>query len=211
MKRIILVAVCLRFVFGCLPVLRAQTGNIPVPGTANPWLADATSASGGDTAPAESPVVIPLGDFKAGDEITFSATGSVSYAGGTPTDPPDGDSGTFRSLYHLSDSTNGGPENGIAGLNAPANSLVGVFLGPNAPVPSASPAAFLNFAPNGNVPGSIDYAKLAPAIAQPFFIGDGHTSSNAAQNVVVPIGATRLVLGSMDGVGWFNNTGSFNG
>ncbi|HEX4629680.1 MAG TPA: hypothetical protein VH188_01835 [Chthoniobacterales bacterium] len=189
-----------------------QSSNIPVPGTANPWLADASSASSGDTAPAESPVLVQLVDLKAGDEITFSATGSVSYAGFTPTDPPDGDNGGggFRSLYHLSDSANGGPENGIAGLNAPADALIGVFLGPNAPSPDSLPASFLNFAPNGNVPGNIDYTNLAPAIAQPFFIGDGLTSSGTPQRITVPAGATRLFLGAMDGTGWYNNTGSFS-
>ncbi|PZR76560.1 MAG: hypothetical protein DLM73_02110 [Chthoniobacterales bacterium] len=188
----------------------AQTGSIPVPGSANPWLADAATAAGGDAAPGQSPVLVQLVDFNVGDEITFSATGSVQYGGGTPTDPPDGDSGTFRSLFHLFDSTNGGPENGIAGLNAPANSLVGVFLRSSAPVPGGSPAPFFNFAPGGNVPGNIDYTSLQPTIAQPFFIGDGRTASGIPQRVNVPAGATRLFLGTMDGSGWFNNSGSFS-
>lgn len=191
----------------------AQSGTITVPGTANPWLAgqpDGATAAAGDTAPAESPVLVQLVDFKPGDEITFSATGSVNYGGYTPIDPPDGDNGTYRSLYHLGDSTNGGPENEIAGLNAPADSLIGVFLGPDAPSPGSAPTAFLNFATDGNVPGNIDYTSLAPAIAQPFFIGDGQTSSGTPQHITVPAGATRLFLGAMDGAGWYNNTGSFN-
>ena len=190
-------------------LLNGVASNIPVPGTANPWLADATTAIGGDTAPAESPVIVSLVDFNPGDELAFTATGSVNFGGVTPTDPPDGDLGNYRSLYHLGDSAHGGPENNIGGLNSPANSLVGVFLGPN---PSSSaPSTFYNFAPDpdGNVAGSIDYTTLAPPMAQPFFIGDGVNSSNVQQRVTVPVGATRLVLGSMDGSGWFNNSGSF--
>jgi hypothetical protein len=188
----------------------AQSSNITVPGTANPWLADAASASG-DTAPAESPVVVQLVDFKAGDEITFSATGSVSYAGFTPTDPPDGDNGTYRSQYHLYDSTNGGPENGIAGLNAPADALVGVFLTNSAPTGGNAPQPFFDFSPGSNNPaGDINYTSLSPAIAQPFFIGDGQTSSGTPQRLTIPAGATRLVLGVMDGAGWYNNSGSLS-
>ena len=60
-----------------------------------------------------------------------------------------------------------------------------MFLGPD---PSTSaPSTFLNFAPppDGNVPSTIDYTTLAPQIAQPFFIGDGVTSSNVLQRVTV--------------------------
>jgi hypothetical protein len=186
-----------------------QASNINVSGMANPWLADATSAAGGDTAPAQSPVLVTLAQISEGDELVFTATGSVQYGGGTPTDTPDGDAGGFRSLFHLFDPSNGGPENGIAGLNAPANSLVGVFLGPLPPAPGPTPPPFFNFAPDGNVPGSIDYNGLEPAIARPFFIGDGRNASGVHQRVKVPAGATRLFLGAMDGSGWNNNSGSF--
>lgn len=186
-----------------------QASNINVPGMANPWLADASTAAGGDTAPAQSPVLVTLAQISDGDQLVFTATGSVHYGGGVPTDPPDGDNFGFRSLFHLFDSTNGGPENGIAGLNAPADSLVGVFLGPLPPVPGPTPPPFFNFAPDGNVPGNIDYSSLEPAIAQPFFIGDGRNASGVYQRVKVPAGATRLFLGAMDGSGWNNNTGFF--
>ena len=178
---------------------------LQVPGTANPWLVDATTAAGGDTAPGQSPVIVDLVDFNPGDQVSFSVTGSVSFGGGDPTDPPDGNGFVF----HLYDSTNGGPENGLAGLNAPPNACVGAFVGPTIPVPGPTPQPFLNFAPDGNVPGSIDYTSLAPELNQPFFIGDGVNASGLAQRVVVPPGATRLVLGSMDGSGWYNNSGAF--
>ncbi|MEO5719483.1 MAG: hypothetical protein ABIR29_13060 [Chthoniobacterales bacterium] len=187
---------------------RAFAAPISVPGTANPWLVDADSAAGGDTAPAESPVIVALVDFVAGDNLSFTVTGSVSYGGGTPTDPPDGDLFGFRNLYHLGDSTNGGPENGLAGLGAPANALVGAFVGPTIPTPGPTPQPFLDFATTGN--SSIDYTTLTPALNQPFFIGDGLNASSVRQSVTVPTGATRLVLGPMDGTGWYNNSGSFS-
>jgi hypothetical protein len=191
----------------------AGQSPIPVPGTANPWLAGqpngVTASGGSDSAPGQSPVKVNLVDFTPGDQLSFSATGSVDFSGGPAGDPPDGNNGGYRSLFHLFDSQNGGPENGIAGLNAPVNSLIGVFLTDNVPSGNA-PAAFFNFAPDGNVPGNIDYTTLQPAIGQPFFIGDGKTTGGVSQRVTVPTGATRLFLGSMDGSGWFNNTGSFN-
>ena len=190
--------------------INSTASVIPVPGKANPWMADATTAAGGDTAPAESPVIVSLVDFVAGDELVFTATGGTSYAGGVPSPTADGDLTGYRGLFHLNNAANGGPENNIGGLNSPANSLVGVFLGPN---PSgAAPTTFYDFSPDpvGNVPGSIDYTTLAPPIAKPFFIGDGVNSSDVQQRITVPFGATRLVLGSMDGAGWYNNTGSFS-
>jgi hypothetical protein len=50
---------------------------------------------------------------------------------------------------------------------------------------------------------------LYPALQQPFYIGDGLTSQANIQFVVAPTGATRLFLGTMDGVDWSNNTGMF--
>ncbi|MBA3608260.1 MAG: hypothetical protein H0W43_07100, partial [Chthoniobacterales bacterium] len=114
--------------------------------------------------------------------------------------PPDG---SVYFYYHPD-------ENGLAGLNAPLNALVGAFAGPTIPVPGPTPQPFLDFTVGGNVPGNIDYTCLAPDLNQPFFIGDGLNASNIRQRVVVPPGATRLVLGSMDGSGWYNNSGSFS-
>jgi hypothetical protein len=57
--------------------------------------------------------------------------------------------------------------------------------------------------------GSRDYVSLAPELKQVFFMGDGLTSAFDLQNIVVPDGATRLFLGTMDGYEWVNNIGSF--
>ncbi|MEJ7677498.1 MAG: hypothetical protein WKG06_06425 [Segetibacter sp.] len=45
---------------------------------------------------------------------------------------------------------------------------------------------------------------------QVFFIGDGQTSGGVQQRIVIPKGATRLFLGTLDGYGWYNNGGAFN-
>jgi hypothetical protein len=45
-----------------------------------------------------------------------------------------------------------------------------------------------------------------------FFIGDGRTGSGtgAVQQFIVPAGATRLFLGTVDGFGWNTNSGAFS-
>jgi len=48
------------------------------------------------------------------------------------------------------------------------------------------------------------------ALRQPFYIGDGRRSTGEVQHVVVPTGATRLFIGTMDGYEWNNNVGGFN-
>jgi len=57
---------------------------------------------------------------------------------------------------------------------------------------------------------SQDYLTFSPELKQAFFIGDGLTSNGERQSIVIPEGATRLFLGTMDGWGWYNNTGSFS-
>src|SRR5262249_27176616 len=93
-------------------------------------------------------------------------------------------------------------ENGISGFTAPLNSLVGVFLSDAQPSSSPAPADFPYLPSDGTV---------SPAVQQVFFIGDGvtRTGSGAAQQFVVPAGATRLFLGTWDSYEWNNNFGSF--
>jgi hypothetical protein len=169
-----------------------------VPGTSNPYLAglpNGSTAIAGDSAPAQSPVQVTGVPILAGSILNFSTTGSVSFVPSPSGNSPDGDFNVGRSA-----------ENGIAGYNAPANSLVGVFLDNSLPTASAAPAA-LNF----NTPGSTAYISLSPLLKQVFFIGDGltGTGSGSQQSIVVPVGATRLFLGTVDGSGWNNNSGQF--
>jgi hypothetical protein len=183
----------------------AGSATRSVPGTSDPFLAGMPAGStccSGDSAPAESPVY--AGAVTPGATLTFtSVTGSVSYAGGVPTDPPDGNPGF---LIDTAAYEGGAVEiNNIAGYNnAPVDALIGVFLGPGLPTSNPAPAE-LDFT-------DTSFTTLSPALQQIFFIGDGltGTGTGSVQTFVVPTGATRLFLGTVDGFGWYNNTGAIS-
>lgn len=189
-------------VFSLLP-LAAHAVPITVPGTSDPWLAGmpaGSTAAGGDTAPAHSPVEVLGLSLGLGGALTFTgATGGVLHgpSGCPPICSPIDGSAFF--------SHSGGDENGISDVRAPINALVGIFLGIAQPDSSAAPAG-LNF----QVPGGLDFLALSPLLKQVFFIGDGLTSASVVQQFNIPVGATRFFLGTMDGFGWFNNTGAIN-
>jgi hypothetical protein len=169
-----------------------------VPGRANPWLAGMTNGSAarrGDSAPDESPVPATVTAIEGGAAYAFAASGSVNHGTTLPFSPPDGEDLISHYL---------GAENGIADITAPFVSLIGVFLGPNPPDQNPAPPP-LDF----RIPADRDYLVLAPALKQPFFIGDGSTSSGAVQQVIAPAGATRLFLGVMDQYQWSDNEGAF--
>ena len=173
-----------------------------VSGTSDPWLAgmpDGSTASGPDSAPNQSPSLVTGQTIAPGMQLMFSATGLVANAAGYALVGPDGGSFTFHQ---------DGGQNGISDVNAPFNALLGVFLDATQPSLSALPAT-LDFSAGGNVAGGINYTSLAPDLRQVFFIGDGLTATSVQQIVVVPSGATRLFLGTMDSFEWINNVGSF--
>lgn len=175
----------------------AAAQAITVLGTSDFKLAgmpDGASASSGDVAPGQSPV-LALEGLVAGSRLAFhvSTIEPVGNCSGCTVPTPDG-GGAYGTPS----------ENGIAGLVAPINSLVGVFLGSDVPSATGAPIA-LDF----NSAASIDFASLAPELKQSFFIGDGLTSGGQLQSFVVPQGATRLYLGTMDGYGWLNNVGAY--
>lgn len=189
-----------------LPAQPARSASYRVPGTSDLWLAgmpDGSTASfgpkGGDTAPFQSPVLVTGFALNPGDALSFAVTGGVGNTESAGPFPIDGNS------PHRHDT---GAENGISDIWGSMNSLIGVFLDNNRPDTSPAPAA-LNFWPVGNVPGGFDYTTISPALRQVFFIGDGLAGGSVVQQVIVPQGATRLFLGSMDGYGWFNNSGEF--
>jgi hypothetical protein len=95
-----------------------------------------------------------------------------------------------------------GAQNGISDIRAPIESLVGVFLTDSAPNLSAPPEK-LNFQTLG-----LDFASLSPELQQLFFIGDGRTADDVVQEFSIPADASRLFLGTMDGFGWWNNSGT---
>jgi hypothetical protein len=184
--------------------LPAQAITVEVVGSSNPNLAGRaagyTCCSGDGSA--QFPALVTALVLNAGDVLHFAATGQVSYYGG-PTAGNNPDGSPYAGLM-----TNFGD-----GISAPivgrVDALVGVFLGAASPTGGPTPAR-LNFT------GGLNFATLAPLIGQIFFIGDGLTSdtsiadfSGTVQGFTVPTGATRLYLGTSDGFGWHNNTGSF--
>ena len=185
----------------------ANGDRFVVPGTSNPWLAgmpDGSTASG-DTAPAQSPPAADGLTLTPGDALVFLAAGQVANASFGGSAGPDGGFGLGAPADGF---TPHAAENGIAAATVPLNGLVGIFLGPDQPDLTAAPAG-LDFRPTGNVPGGVNYTTLAPLLKQVFFIGDGLTAGGIPQRIVVPAGATRLFLGTMDGYSWSNNVGSF--
>jgi len=183
----------------------AVQASAVVPGTSDPWLAgmpNGSTASFGDVAPDQSPVLYTGIALVSGTWLTFNvsvdaAAGLVGNCPGCTVPTPDG-AGIYS---HAS-----GSENGIADVSAPLNSLVGVFLDGSQPDSTAAPAG-LDFSASGL---GTDFASVAPGLKQVFFIGDGLTSGSAVQQFQVPVGATRLYLGTMDGYGWYNNVGAYD-
>jgi hypothetical protein len=161
----------------------AQTTTVTVPGTSDPWLAgfpNGTPDNCCDSAPGQSPVQVTGIPVSAGTLLRFTATGTVNHGPGLPLVGPNGDPG--EPALNIA-ARNG--LSGISGVNIDA--LVGVFLGPGQPDLTPAPTT----GPNNT-----------PALKQVFLIG--------SQNIIqVPVGATRLFLGTMDGFQWINNEGSF--
>jgi hypothetical protein len=156
-------------------------------------------------APEESPVQVLGIPLIPGTVLTFSVSGGVSnQATVPPTNIPDGDA-FFTSPFSGLPGTDEG--NGIARMNAPVNALVGVFLDDGMPNNSPTPPG-LDFSDGGL---GRAFGQLCPGLKQPFFIGDGLTGhgAGAPQQFVVPPGATRLFLGTVDGFDWNTNIGAY--
>jgi hypothetical protein len=173
----------------------AGTSNEVVAGSANPNLAGqpgGTLCCGPDSAPGQSPLLVSL-TVTGGDIFTFSAVGATDGAGSGVTGP-DGNGFFNMTNYGLGVA----PANGVNVLG-----LVGVFLSAAVPTGGSQPAS-LSF-PN------LSFAALSPGLGQIFWIGDGLTGTGAGsvQSFTAPTGATRLFLGTVDGVEWANNTGSY--
>ena len=192
----------------------AEVVSTTVSGKASPYLAGMPAGSTcclvdsppNDTAPEESPTQVFGIPLTLGTVLTFSVSGGVSNLGFTPTDPPDG-SDFFTSPFSGLPGTD--ESNGIARMNAPVNALVGVFLDDGAPNGSPAPPGF-DFTDSGGF--GTAFGQLCPGLKQPFFIGDGLTGrgTGTPQQFVVPAGATRLFLGTVDGFDWNNNSGTFS-
>src|SRR5581483_9639595 len=131
-----------------------------------------------------------------GSSMTFS-----SISGSAGNDPnganytPDGDT------TNVGHNTNGS-ENGISDINAPINSLIGVFLDDNQPNYTPAPPML-----DASTQTARDFTSISPRLKQTFFIGDGQTSGGITQTFIVPAGATRLYIVNWDFYEWNNNYG----
>jgi hypothetical protein len=134
-----------------------------------------------------------------GASMTFdNVSGAANYNDQTPAGTADGDTTDI-----VSDLIEG--ENGISNINAPIDSLIGIFMSDSAPVAGHAPTD-LNFTTDAQR----NFTSLTPVLNQSFFIGDGRTDGGNPQQFVVPAGATRLFIGNMDQYEWSNDIGSFS-
>jgi len=157
--------------------------------------------------PYESPTPVSI-------TLQPGATISVTNVSGQAQNDPAGSTynangnvyGTSSGQANYDDAASGGvSEHGIADATLPLNSVLGVFLTNNVPDTQTAPAA-LDFSTST----AQNYTSIQPKLQQPFYIGDGQTSSGATQTITVPQNATRFYLGTMDGWEWSNNTGGYN-
>jgi hypothetical protein len=188
----------------------ATSTTLTVPSTSDPWLAGmpaGSTASYDDTAPAESP---PLAmNVTPGATMTFTnVSGTVTNNAATsPYETADGLESYV--IDHNFDSPNGQPavQNNVGDIYAPINSLLGLFLTSNAPNTQTAPTVVRNYSTSA-AQNANNYTDIQ--LQQPFFIGTGQANGTTTQTFLVPQGATRLYLGTMDGHEWENNSGSFS-
>lgn len=160
--------------------------NIYGAGHAPPNDAPSAGSNGGGIAPAE----VALADLGNPPALILYATGTISFCPACGNNGADGTAAIGNNPGY----------NGISGItNCPGRSLRAVFTSDSEPTnPAPTP---LNFAVIG-----INYTALAPQLNQMFFIGNGLAEPSAAPQVIrVPVGATRLYLGFVDGNG-YNDT-----
>ena len=144
--------------------------------------------------------VVALAAFVAGACSSSSGGGGTPHVDGAPGGGADAGplDPTFTNVYKT-----------ILGSSS-CGSSTGTFKSCHGPNPVVSLGGVqtesdLDF----STQASQDYNSLSPKLKQPFFIGDGETSSGAVQGIVVPQGATRMFFGTMDGHEWSNNTGGY--
>lgn len=199
----------------CAPT-DAVAVKVNVPETSNLWLAAAPNGTEDppDSAPAQSPLLVKGLDLSTSRTLRFAVTGAVANC---PADSSDekccpgcgfafpGPDGAIPGRDGAG-WANHRSYRGLSDVVVPINSLIGIFLGPDAPNPGRTPP-ILDYSKLG-----LDFRSLSPGLQQTFFIGDGLTGQGMGHRQVfeAPIGATRLFLGTMDGGEWLNNVGSFD-
>ncbi len=157
-------------------------------------------AAGGNSNPDPQGIIpgsipLPAGSSRL---LSISAvTGSVTPMNGSAAFGPDG--GNFLNLPYtvLGHEGIAGIRDSDIGFTMP---LAGVFTA-GVPLPSARP-------PDRNVTSEKELALIPTVLHQPFFIGDGMTSTGIRQFFAVPEGATHFSFGFADAIPQF---GVFNG
>jgi hypothetical protein len=155
-----------------------RSSPIPIPSgrTASDYWGDLTD-------PDVIPGFVDITGF-GGTIVSITATGLWSH---TPFPSSDADG------YGPNNMTNAPyGDFGISLVNAPLDTLVGVFLDDSTPVPGTEPAVL--------IAGVHD--MTSPLLQQGFVIG------SSLENITIPTGATRLFLGLHNGYEWTNNSGS---
>jgi Flp pilus assembly protein TadG len=167
----------------------------------NAGTAESNYAAWGDYAPKKaSPIEAGTLRIRPGQTITFDAlNGGANNSNSQVRYSADGNKGGVIDNF-------GGNENGMSNIRAPINAVIAVFIADGRPDQNGTVTPpMLDF----STASSRDFQTLRPALNQVFFIGDGRRDNGEIQHFVVPQGATRLFIGTMDGWEWSNNVGGF--
>ena len=148
---------------------------------------------GVDVAGRNSPARLDL-SVPAGHAITVSTKFSTAHGPNISPRARDAN-GVVGQPILAGPSEQGATKLGLGSVSAPIDSLVGVFT-VNSPNRGPAPKN-LGF---GN-PNSRDAGTVRPGLNQVFYIGNGLTSKGARKRFLVPAGAKRLYLGSLDFIG----------
>jgi Flp pilus assembly protein TadG len=184
----------------------------------HPWQYDVAGPSGGTTSWGESyasPVQMSI-NVTPGATITLSnvtGQGNNDFTESAEYDAT-GNADGYQANYD--DAASGGvSEHGIADVTMPINSVNAVFLGSSVPDSNTAPP-ILDFSTQaerdytaGTNNSEATGGTFAPQLQQVFYVGNGVTSTGQQESIVVPTGATRMFLGTMDGWEWSNNSGGF--
>jgi hypothetical protein len=185
----------------------------------HPWEYDIAGPQGEEDAsgePYESPIQAGI-PITPGSTITLSAVsgqGNNDFTQSAQYDATGNDDGYIAE--YDDEASNGIEEHGIADATMPLNSINAVFLGNGVPDSNPAPAtldfstqAERDYTANTNNGEAVNNGQFAPKVQQVFYVGNGLTSTGEQETFIVPAGATRLFLGTMDGHEWSNNSGAF--
>ena len=185
----------------------------------HPWEYDIAGPQGEEDAsgePYESPIQAGI-PITPGSVITLSNVSGQGNNDFTQSAEYDATGNADGYIANYDDeASNGIEEHGIADATMPLNAVNAVFLGNNVPDSNPAPAT-LNFSTQAerdytagtNNGEAVNNGQFAPKVQQVFYVGNGLTSTGEQETFIVPNGATRLFLGTMDGHEWSNNSGGF--